>query len=380
MRILLISRNFPPLVGGMERLNWHLAAELGARAEVRLVSIRGAAAEAPQGIVVREAALRPLPWFFLGAGIGAVREALRFRPDWVIAGSGLTAPIAALAARLAGANYAVYVHGLDLVVGSRLYQAGWLPAIRRADSVFANSAATLRLAIAAGIAEARAVVVHPGVTLAHPDPEERLQIRDRIRGELDVGAGPVLLSVGRLTERKGMVPFVRDVLPLLARRCPDLCLLIVGDTPSAALAAPLETAGDILDVAVRAGVDQHIRLLGQVEENRLRQLWFASDVHVFPVREMPNNPEGFGMVAVEAAASGVPTVAYAVGGVVDAVQDGVSGRLVPPGDSAGFAEAVLQMVQSPPSAQAVRDFSMPFAWPAFGERVFEQLQSGGSDG
>ncbi len=374
MRILLISRNFPPLVGGMERLNWHLADELGARAEVRLVSIRGAADEAPQGLEVREAPLSPLPGFLLGAGVQAVREALRFRPHWVIAGSGLTAPIAAMAARLAGANHAVYVHGLDLVVGSWLYQAGWLPAIRRADKVFANSAATLRLAVAAGVAEARAAVVHPGVTLAHPDPEAWGQIRDRTRGELDVGAGPVLLSVGRLTERKGMVPFVRDVLPLLVRRCPDVCLLIVGETPSAALAAPPETADDIQEVAVRAGVGQHIRLLGRVEESRLRQLWIAADVHVFPVREMPNNPEGFGMVAVEAAASGVPTVAYAVGGVVDAVQDGVSGRLVSPDDSAGFAAAVLQMVQNPPSPQALRDFATPFAWQAFGDRVFEQLQ------
>src|SRR3546814_1721721 len=81
-------------------------------------------------------------------------------------------------------------------------------------------------------------------------------------------------------------------------------------------------------------------LIGRIGDRELEDAWAASAVHVFPVREIPGDPEGFGMVAMEAAAHGVPTVAYAVGGVPDAVLDGTSGVLVQPGDEVGFAEAV----------------------------------------
>ncbi|GAB4352894.1 MAG: hypothetical protein Kow0073_08780 [Immundisolibacter sp.] len=74
---------------------------------------------------------------------------------------------------------------------------------------------------------------------------------------------------------------------------------------------------------------------------------FAAAVHVLPVRDFPGNPEGFGMVAIEAVAHGRPTVAYATGGVVDAVREGQCGRL-PPGDVTGFAQAVLATLASPP--------------------------------
>src|SRR3546814_12930756 len=66
----------------------------------------------------------------------------------------------------------------------------------------------------------------------------------------------------------------------------------------------------------------------------------AASAHIFPVREIPGDPEGFGMVAVEAAAHGVPTIAFATGGIVDAVAEGESGRLIRPGDYGAFAGVV----------------------------------------
>src|SRR3546814_16851853 len=54
----------------------------------------------------------------------------------------------------------------------------------------------------------------------------------------------------------------------------------------------------------------------------LSVVYKAASAHIFPVREIPGDPEGFGMVAVEAAAHGVPTIAFATGGIVDAVAEG----------------------------------------------------------
>jgi phosphatidylinositol alpha-1,6-mannosyltransferase len=82
------------------------------------------------------------------------------------------------------------------------------------------------------------------------------------------------------------------------------------------------------------------------------------------------------MVAVEAAVHGLPTVAYATGGVIDAVADGRSGHLVRSGDAAGFAQCVLQMLAQPLSEAPIRDHAAQFAWPQFGRKMAYQLGLG----
>ena len=364
-RLLLVTRNFPPLWGGMERLNWHLADELTHAYEVTVIGPDGAAAQVPAGVTAIEVPLRPLWRFLLLAGWRALRAARRSRPDVVLAGSGLTAPLAWLAARLSGARCAAYVHGLDLVVPHAVYRALWLPALRRMDRVIANSRATAALAGRAGVPRERIGIVHPGVDLPQPDPPARA----RFRARHGLGDAAVLLSVGRLTARKGLREFVAEVLPQIVARRPDVQLLIIGGVPAQALFAEAQTPDSIRAAAAQAGVGGHVRFLGNLPDADLADAYFAADILVFPIRELPGDIEGFGMVAVEAAAHGLPTVAYATGGVVDAVADGESGALLAPGDADGFAAAVLRLLAQPMPPGRVQGFAGRFAWPCFGEAL-----------
>ena len=120
-RILHITRNLPPLVGGMERLNWHITDELSRRAQVQVIGPQGSAALKPANVELSEVPLRPLPRFLLASAWRALRLARRQRPQIVLAGSGLTAPAAWLAARACGARAVAYVHGLDVAVRQRRY-------------------------------------------------------------------------------------------------------------------------------------------------------------------------------------------------------------------------------------------------------------------
>lgn len=364
-RLLVVTRNFPPLWGGMERLNRHMVEELARDYEVTVIAPKGAAAQAPPAVRVVEVPLRPL-WRFLGvAQWQAWRIALASRPKVVVAGSGLTAPLAWLAARSCGARALAYVHGLDLTVPRRAYRALWLPGLRRLDGVIANSRATAALARGVGLDERRIGIVHPGVSLSRRDPAARA----RFRAAHGLGDAPVLLSVGRLTERKGLREFVVQVLPRVVDRFPQARLVVVGDAPSQSLFARAQTPRSIQAAADAAGVGACLHFLGTRFGDELSDAYAAADLHVFPVRHIPDDPEGFGMVAVEAAAHGLATVAYATGGVVDALRDGVSGRLVPAGDAAMFAQAVCELLAAPPPRAAVLAFAEEFSWERFGHAL-----------
>jgi phosphatidylinositol alpha-1,6-mannosyltransferase len=302
-------------------------------------------------------------------GWRALKEALSLRPNVVLAGSGLTAPFALIAARLTGATAAAYLHGLDLAVDHQVYRRLWLPTIRRLDCIIANSRATAKLAEEVGIPAERITIVHPGVEIPYLSDDEQQRQRWAFRNEYGLGERPILLSVGRLTTRKGIIPFVRDVLPKIVQTVPNVCLLIIGDVPKGALAAQAETPEAILSAALAAGIEANVRHLGFMSGEPLTRAYFASDVHVFPVRQILNDPEGFGMVAIEAAAHGLPTLTYATGGVTDAVSDGISGRLVTPGDTRGFAQAVLTLLAEPLPKERIRSFADGFAWKHFGAQI-----------
>lgn len=361
-RLLLVTRNFPPLWGGMERLNWYMAAELAQKFKVCVIAPRGSSEHAPDNADVLEVPGKPISRFLVAATHRTWSKAAAWRPDWVLAGSGLTAPIAHIAARRCGARSAVYLHGLDVTVPHPVYRLLWRPFLRRMDRVVANSTATQMLSQGIGIKASKTVVVHPGVSI----PDTDALARARFRQQYSLGDRPVLLSVGRVTVRKGLREFVGEVLPSVIRHRPESILVVVGDAPTDSLYAKGQSPQSILDTAKQQGIGENILFLGKKFGQELSDAYAGSDLHVFPVQDIPNDPEGFGMVAIEAAAHGLPTIAYATGGVVDAVADGVSGRLIPSKHTDGFAAAILELLNQSLDETSIRGFARQFAWDNFG--------------
>ena len=165
-------------------------------------------------------------------------------------------------------------------------------------------------------------------------PPEKVLVRP-IGIDLSASRGPLdpfdersgVAFVGRLVPKKGADHLIEAYarLPLELRRTTPL--RIAGDGPER---ARLETLATERGVAAQ--------FLGHVPPDRVRALFRESVVLAAPSRTAPNgDSEGFGMVFLEAAALGTPAVAYAHGGVPEALADGRTGLLAPEGDVKGLA-------------------------------------------
>lgn len=374
---MLVTRNLPPLTGGMERLIWKMAGFMGEVGKLQVVGPQGCSKYLSKDTNVSELPFRPLPLFLLMVTITTVWRALCFRPSVIVAGSGLVAPFVWIAARLIGARCVVYLHGMDVEVAHPLYRSLFRPVLAKFDTVVANSRFTKGLAIDAGVEPRKIIIIAPGVDL--PEMSRRSGARASFRDRLGFTDVPLMLYVGRITARKGLAWFVENCLGQVLQREPTAKLIVIGDEPVNSV-ADLGGEKDKISKAIKdKGIPpETLVYLGELafEDPLLDEAYFGADVHVFPVQVRPGDNEGFGMVAIEAAAHGLRTIAFSAGGVGDAVESGVSGVLVAPGDVDGFTKAVLDGLHKADGVSEVRAFAEKFSWVCFGDAMRGVLRGG----
>lgn len=371
-KILIVTRNLPPLIGGMERLNWHIADELSYEHEVFLLSHKEAQKQAPQKCKFFGIPLSPLPLFLILAFFHTFIICLRYKPEVLFAGSGLTAPIVVFWAKVFRKKSIIYIHGLDIATNHWIYNLIWVPMIRSASKVIANSTPTHGICLKKGISQEKLMIIYPGVT--YPPLPRNENLIQSIKEKHQLHDKKILISVGRLTERKGLNEFVDFALPQIVAKHPNTVLVIIGDTPSQSLNKNLQSKELIIKTAQQHGISDHILFLGNISGDVILSSWYyLADIHVFPVKHIPDDPEGFGMVAIEAAAHGTPTVAFATGGIVDAVENQTTGRLVPINDYHTFTQAIIALLEAnnEKSKENYQNFAERFSWFSLNKKLSE---------
>ena len=374
-KILLVTRNFPPLIGGMERLIHHVYLELLPEFDVWVVGPQGCQDYLMGGTHVSTFPPSPALKFLACCLRETVKAAGTFEPNLFFCGSGVVAPAVILARRrTTSAAVVAYLHGLDVAARILAYRLAFIPAIRSANAVIANSTFTAALAEGVGINREKIFKLNPGVTRPEIDAGKAADFRSRI----GAGTRPILLYVGRLTVRKGLAPFVEHCLPEIVKSIPQILLTVIGGEAKQALNYSAGVAQRVMEIAAAKGVAGNIRMLGEISDvglsDELSSAYAASQLLVFPVLDRPGDVEGFGMVAIEAAAHGLPTVAFGVGGVPDAVSDGVSGYLISPCDYEKMTRMILHhLTQAEAYSRQMREncleFAKRFSWDRFGARL-----------
>ncbi|TMK61493.1 MAG: glycosyltransferase family 1 protein [Actinobacteria bacterium] len=202
--------------------------------------------------------------------------------------------------------------------------------VRCADRLVASTAAERdELIERYGAEPYRVEIIPPGVDHHRFSPGDQRAARRQLR----LGPGPVLLFVGRIQPLKGVDLAVRCLAALPQS---DARLLIVGGPSGADGDAE---ARSLVELSRQLGVASRVQFVSPVRHDRLVDYYRAADVCLVPSRT-----ESFGLVALEAAASGTPVVASAVGGLRALVDDGITGFLVEDRSVEGYAAPVAQLL------------------------------------
>jgi glycosyltransferase involved in cell wall biosynthesis len=303
-----------------------------------------------------------VPFFLMGELAALIKLSRKIKPDiihahWIIP-QGF---IAALAKRVTGVPYVVTTHGGD-IYGMQGKFASVLKryALRHASHTTVVSR-NIRETISRKFGEEIPTEIVPmGVDseLFHPAQKSKA-----LREKYGI-AGPFLLFVGRLTEKKG-VKYLIEAMPEVVKKFPAVILLVVG-TGEQRLK---------LERQVHSfGIEKNVIFAGAIPNRELPAYFATADIFIGPsIQAEGGDTEGFGLTFVEAAMSGCSVVATDVGGISDIIKDGETGFLVPEKDPHAIGAVLLKILQQDTSVNIVKEHTreqmvQKFDWQAIADR------------
>lgn len=318
LRILTVLT--PSHYSGAERVVAYLSGEFVRQGQEVLVLSKPLpdleAALADRGVPVE---IHPLSGKFNPNTGRRIRDAIRrFRPDLVTTHLSTATRWGTWAAHREGLSCVAHVHGMT--------QPLWY---RRADLLIGPSLGVGEYLTARGFPESKVAVIYNGLDpssfVGLPDPEP-------LRRETGLPPGaPVVGLVAHLSPKKGHHVLL-EAMARLSNRQPELHALLIGRETTPGLTQRLERQ------AQRLGLASRVHFLGyRPDALALTQLF---DVAVLPSVQK----EGLGLVLLEAAFLGIPAAGSDARGISEAVENGVTGLLSPPGDVAGLAAALDRLL------------------------------------
>ena len=361
---LLVTNDFPPRIGGIQRTLEALWRELPAD-RVGVFCPEWDDAEAYDAAAPFRVFRQPERFLWPTRGVAhRVETAAReLGAEAVLFGA--TYPLALLGPRLAkrGLPYLSAAHGfeywLSLAPGTHtLMRRATGAAVRVPVLCSAFIARTVRAAVPAQVPVS---VLYPGADVERFHPG---LVTEDLRAAHGLGDRPLVVCVSRLVKRKGQDTLI-DALPAIRERAPGASLVIVGGGPDEdRLRSRAAALGDA------------VVFTGQVAEDDLPRYYALGDVFAMPCRTRLGGleVEGWGNVFIEAAACGRPVVVGDSGGAREALVDGETGLLVDGADEDLVAGAVADLLADPARAAAMgaagrARVERDHAWPRIAGRL-----------
>lgn len=367
MKVLFLSRAFPPVTGGIENQNAALAEWLPKHAEASTIANHGGK--------------KSLWWFLPYASVRTLLD-MRNR-DALLLGDGVLAPLGWLVKILSPRKtVASVVHGLDITfalkkgVLASAYRLMNIPALRSLDHVIAVSRATADVARQAGVPASKVTVIPNGVeTEAFDKRHSREELDALLEGK---SKGKIVIALfGRYVKRKGTEWFLRNVLPRLPE---NVFFVVAGGRVKSGTPGDADTYERCVDAIAGNQTFDRVSLLTNVPGEQMEIIRSAADIVVVPNIPQPGTMEGFGMVTIEAASAGRPVVASDLEGLKDAIMDGENGKLVEPENSDAWLSALEPFIADENARRKLGERAKIYTrehyhWNAISKRYIDTLEA-----
>lgn len=314
MRIALLTMSFPPQTGGVQTYLSQIFRRVAQQHSVTIITHIKADNAASDDL--RRLCPAPSNLF------GYFKSLRQVQPERVVVGHAhpqLLAP----AALYRGGSYLALAYGNDYLAA----QKRWHRPLFNRLLINARPLITITQSNAQRLEElgaGKALVIYPGTDPARFSPLDSPK-----------STNAVLLTVGRLVPRKG-IDTVLEALSLLHEGFPGISYRIAGAGPDEARLRTLVERLELQNI---------VQFLGKVPDDALPDVYRQADIFVMPVREEAQGAsiEGFGIVYLEASASGLPVIVGRSGGAVEAVLDGETG-LVAESNAEAVATALTTLL------------------------------------
>lgn len=318
MKILFLTRKYPPSIGGMQAFSYNLVKNFKKINQDTYV-------------IANQRGEKNLPLFLPYSLFKALCLIRKNKLEVLHLGDGFMAASGYFLKKLTGIKTAITIHGLDIIYPNLLYQKITPFFINKIDLVICNSRATKNECLKRGIFPEKCMIIPMGVNqnefvLKIPKKQLRLRLFEKVR--LLEQNQKILLSVGRLAKRKGVAWFLNKVMPRLNSK---YLYFISGDGPE---------KDNIRKIISQRKLKKRIFLLGKTNCGMLKLLYNSADVFIMPNIKVKGDMEGFGIVALEAASCGLPVVASNIEGLKDAILEGKTGFLIEEKNSFSFVETI----------------------------------------
>lgn len=328
MKILLLTENWPPRVGGIERYLTNLVKELRLlNHEVEVIAPQGSTGG--EGITARrffwpiiKPAWLPLYWHI-------ARKAKRKEIDMLLCGKGLFEGLLGYKLnKKYGVPYIVFTYAMEIEEWEKTKKKKLIQALTHAQSVVYINDHTKSKLEALGVTSDKLVEVQPGVEETYLNASENGDVLEKYDIEK-----PYIIIVARLIPRKGVDDLITAYSKLEQTTLGDVQLVIVGEGPEK---ERLQQLSRQLFVQPK--------FLGHVDEADLPALLAGASVFALTPKNVDGDIEGFGIVYLEANAAGTPVIGTKHGGVPGAVVDNETGLLVEEGDADGIKGALEKLL------------------------------------
>jgi phosphatidyl-myo-inositol dimannoside synthase len=363
-RTLLITNDFPPRVGGIQRMLGSLVHALPPDA-ISVMAPDWEGAEPHDGSVPYRIFREPRAFMWPTA---VFRERVlhtieETKAEVVVFGAASPLALLGPSVAAAGTPYVVIAHGveywLSLLPGSHALMRRATSRAARVTACSTFVARTVRTAVPPNVPVS---VLPPGADVERFNPSLPT---DDVRLRHGIGGRPLVVCVSRLVMRKGQDVLIRSMAGV-QRRVPDAALLIVGSGPY---------EHSLRRLAERAPRDS-VFFAGEVSEADLPRYYAVGDVFAMPCRNRLAGleVEGWGAVFVEAAACGKPVVAGDSGGAREALVDGETGLLVEGSDVGAVTGAIGDLLADPALARRMgaagrTRVERELSWPTLAARL-----------